>query len=55
MDIQVSRTTYDIMMQDYEWRYRDMYEELYQIICDVICVPRQVIRIEGEDYTTTSL
>ena len=41
---------YDIMMQDYEWRYRDMYEELYQIICDVVCVPRQVIRIEGEDY-----
>lgn len=27
-----------------------MYEELYQIICDVVCVPRQVIRIEGEDY-----
>lgn len=41
---------YDIMMQDHEWRYRDMYEELYQIICDVVCVPRQVIRIEGEDY-----
>lgn len=41
---------YDIMMQDHEWRYHDMYEELYQIICDVVCVPRQVIRIEGEDY-----
>lgn len=41
---------YDIMKQDHKWRYRDMYEELYQIICDVVCVPRQVIRIEGEDY-----
>lgn len=41
---------YDIVMQDYEWKHRDMYEELYQVICDVVCVPRQVIRIEGEDY-----
>ena len=41
---------YDIMMQDYEWKHRDMYEELYQIICDVVCVPRQEVRIAGEDY-----
>lgn len=41
---------YDIVMHDYEWKHRDMYEELYQVICDVVCVPRQVIRIEGEDY-----
>ena len=41
---------YDIVMQDYEWKHRDMYEELYQIICDVVCVPRQEIRIAGEDY-----
>lgn len=42
---------YDIMMLDYEWKHRDMYEELYQIICDVVCVPRQEVRIAGEDYT----
>ena len=41
---------YDIVMQDYKWKHRDMYEELYQIICDVVCVPRQEIRIAGEDY-----
>ena len=41
---------YDIVMQDYEWKHRDMYEELYQIICDVVCVPRQEVRIAGEDY-----
>ena len=41
---------YDIVMQDCEWKHRDMYEELYQIICDVVCVPRQEIRIAGEDY-----
>ena len=41
---------YDIVMQDYKWKHRDMYEELYQIICDVVCVARQEIRIAGEDY-----
>lgn len=40
---------YDIMMtrQGYD---REMYDELYQIICDVVCVPRKTIRIGGEDY-----
>lgn len=41
---------YDIMMADKHWIDRDMYEELYQIICDVVCVPRKTIRISGEDY-----
>lgn len=41
---------YDIMMQSKQWQDRDMYEELYQIICDVVCVPRRTIRIAGEDY-----
>lgn len=41
---------YDIMMQNTQWRDKDMYDELYQIICDVVCVPRRTIRIAGEDY-----
>ena len=41
---------YDIMMQNQKWRDRDMYDELYQLICDVVCVPRKTIRIAGEDY-----
>mgnify|MGYP000468263602 CR=1 FL=1 len=27
-----------------------MYEEFYQLICDVVCVSRTTIRIGGEDY-----
>ncbi len=42
--------SYDIMMQDKKWSDRDMYDELYQLICDVVCVPRKSIRIAGEDY-----
>lgn len=41
---------YDIMMQDKKWRDRDLFDELYQIICDVVCVPRKTIRIAGEEY-----
>lgn len=41
---------YDVMMSDRNWRDREMFEELYQLICDVVCVPRKSIRIAGEDY-----
>lgn len=41
---------YDAMMSCKTWRDRDTYEELYQLICDVVCVPRKTIRIGGEDY-----
>ena len=29
---------------------RDMYEEIYETVCDVVCVKRRTIRINGEDY-----
>ena len=41
---------YDAMMSCKTWRDRVTYEELYQLICDVVCVPRKTIRIGGEDY-----
>ena len=41
---------YDCFMQDKKWKDRDLYEELFQLICDVVCVERKRIRIEGQDY-----
>lgn len=41
---------YDVLMSDPKWREREMFEELYQLICEVVCVPRKTIRIAGEDY-----
>lgn len=41
---------YDIMMSDRKWSDRDMYDELYELICDVVCVPRKTIRIAGDEY-----
>jgi len=29
---------------------REMYEEIYETVCDVVCVKRKTIRINGEDY-----
>lgn len=29
---------------------REMYEEIYETICDVVCIKRRTIRINGEDY-----
>ena len=29
---------------------RDMYEEIYETVCDVVCVKRKTIRINGEEY-----
>ena len=29
---------------------REMYEEIYETVCDVVCVKRRTIRINGEDY-----
>ena len=50
MQIIKENLEYDIFMQSEKWDDRDMFEELYEIICDVVCVPRKTIRIEGEDY-----
>lgn len=49
MELIRENVDYDIMMSG-SGRDREMYDELYQIICDVVCVPRKTIRIAGEDY-----
>lgn len=50
MELIKENIDYDIMMSRMQWRDRDMYDELYNIICDVVCVPRTTVRIGGEDY-----
>ena len=41
---------YEQMMAHLQLRDKELYDELYQLICDVVCVPRKTIRIAGEDY-----
>ena len=50
MEIIRENIDYDIMMSDKNWTDREMYDELYEIICDVVCVPKKFVRIGGENY-----
>ena len=41
---------YDSIMQNKTWKDRELYEELFEIICEVVCVKHKSVRIGGEDY-----
>ncbi|MGL5437714.1 MAG: DUF6017 domain-containing protein [Lachnospiraceae bacterium] len=41
---------YEHYMNHADNRDKELVEELYQIICDVVCVKRKTLRIGGEDY-----
>ena len=41
---------YDYHMKYDERNDREMFEEIYETVCDIVCVKRSVIRINGEEY-----
>ncbi|MCR5324245.1 MAG: replication initiator protein A [Lachnospiraceae bacterium] len=41
---------YDLHMQGDSKYDRELYDEMYHIICDIVCVRRKTVRINGEDY-----
>ena len=41
---------YEFHMKYDQHGEREMYEEIYETVCDVVCVKRRTIRINGEDY-----
>lgn len=41
---------YEHHMQYEQYGDRELYEEIYETVCDVVCVKRRTIRINGEDY-----
>lgn len=41
---------YNYYMGLENWENRTLYEELYEVICEVVCVKHKTIRIGGEDY-----
>ena len=50
MDIIRENIDYDTLLQNPNWKDAERQEELYQLICEIVCVKRQTIRIGGEDY-----
>ena len=41
---------YDFHMRHDKYNDKEMFEEIYETVCDVVCVKRNAIRINGEDY-----
>ena len=41
---------YEHHMKYDKYGEKEMYEEIYETVCDVVCVKRSTIRINGEDY-----
>ena len=41
---------YEHHMKYDKYGEKEMYEEIYETVCDVVCVKRRTIRINGEDY-----
>lgn len=41
---------YDYHMKNDSIGDKELFEEIYDIICDVVCVPRKTIRVGKEDY-----
>lgn len=41
---------YEHHMKYEQYGDRELYEEIYETVCDVVCVKRRTIRINGEEY-----
>ena len=41
---------YDHYMKYGDWQDRELYDELFEIICEVVCVKHKTVRIGGDDY-----
>ena len=41
---------YDHYMKYSDWQDREIYDELFEIICEVVCVKHKTVRIGGDDY-----
>ncbi len=50
MDLIRENLDYDILISRASRDEREMLEEIYNIICDVVCVKRKTIKVNGEDY-----
>ena len=41
---------YEHLMTYGEWKDKPLYEELFEVICEVVCVKRKTVRVGGEEY-----
>lgn len=50
MEIIKENIEYEHHMKYGDWSDRGLYEELYEVICEIVCVKRKTVKVNGEDY-----
>ena len=50
MEIIKENIEYEHHMKYGEWSNKELFEELYEVICEIVCVKRKTVKVNGEDY-----
>lgn len=50
MEIIKKNIEYEHHMKYGEWQDRGLYDELFEVICEIVCVKRETVKVNGEDY-----
>ncbi len=50
MEIIKENIEYEHHMKYGDWSEKGLYEELYEVICEIMCVKRRTVKVNGEDY-----
>lgn len=50
MELIKENIEYEYHMQYDDWSNKGLYQELYDVICEVVCVKRKTVRVAGDDY-----
>lgn len=50
MEIIRENIEYEHHMKYGDWSDKRLYEELYEVICEIVCVKRKTVKVNGEDY-----
>lgn len=50
MELIKENIDYDHHMRFDKYGDKELYDELFQVICEVVCVPHRTVRIGGEEY-----
>ncbi len=50
MEIIKENIEYEHHMKYGEWQDKGLHEELYDVICEIVCVKRRTVKVNGEDY-----
>ena len=50
MEIIKGNIEYEHHMKYGDWQDKGLYEELYEVICEIVCVKRKTVKVNGEDY-----